>query len=163
MFERLKEFSEEHKRAKVERDAAMLNMLADLRYPVSQDGSVLDLTFFAPLIAWHLVRCGWRPDPERRRIKARKITAKGVVRDAVEWVDADEPDDPLAALPAMTVAEVAQMSPSVKAEALRRMGGPETTDLKPNPGWRVQTSLRIQSAPDTNDGRNWTGRKGVSK
>ena len=89
MFERLKEFSEEHKRAKVERDAAMLNMLADLRYPVSQDGSVLDLTFFAPLIAWHLVRCGWRPDPERRRIKARKITAKGVVRDAVEWVDAD--------------------------------------------------------------------------
>ena len=63
----------------------------------------------------------------------------------------------------MTVAEVAQMSPSVKAEALRRMGGPETTDLKPNPGWRVQTSLRIQSAPDTNDGRNWTGRKGVSK
>jgi len=164
MFEKLKADIEGAREAKIESDLAMLYMLGDLRYPVSQDGSVLDMTYFGPLITWHLIRCGWRNDPEKRIIKPRKVTAKGVIKGAVEWVSVNEPDDPLADLPSMTMQDVQQLPPRLRAEALRRMGGPETPELPENPGWTVATSMRIQDAPDTtNDGRRWTGRKGVSQ
>lgn len=148
MFEKLKDDLAETKAAKVELDSAMLSMLADLRYPVSQDGSVLDCTLFGPLIAWHLVRCGWRRDDSHRQIKPRKVVAKGVVRDAVEWVPVDAPDDPLANVENMTMAEIAKMSPSMKAEALRRLGGPELPALKRS-GWHVETNMKIQDVPDS--------------
>jgi hypothetical protein len=139
--------------------SAMGEMLEDLRYPISRDGSVLDTAFIAPLIAYHLVRCGWRQDPDARIIKSRKVVAKGVVEDAVEWVSVDEPDDPLENLENMTLAEINALSPNVRAEALRRMGGPETPDLPTNPGWHVSTSLNIEQALDTeDDGTEWTGR-----
>lgn len=163
MFEQLKERAEAQKQAKIEFDMATLQLLADLQYPVSQDGSVLDMTFFGPLISWHLARCGYRKVVEKQQIKPRKVIAKGVIKGAVEWVSVNEPDDPLAAIGGMTVAEINQLPPSLKAEALRRMGGAETPELKTNPGWKVQTNLRIQDAPDVPDGLRWTGRKGDSK
>lgn len=163
MFEKLKENVESQRQAKIELDVAMIAMLADLRYPVSKDGSVLDMTYFAPLISYHLVRCGWRPDPEKRLRKSRPLIAKGVIKGAVEWVPVNEPDDPLADLSEMTMTEINALPPTLKAEALRRMGGPETPELKPNPGWKVRTNLRIQDAPDVGDGVTWTGRKGDSK
>lgn len=138
-----------------ELDHATLALMADLRYPISRDGSVLDTTFIAPLIAYHLARCGWRVDLEKRKIKPRTVTAKGVVEDAVEWVPVDAPDDPLADLDSMTMAEINNLTPNMRAEALRRMGGPETPDLPTNSGWRVSTSLNIEDAPDTDDGVEW--------
>lgn len=160
MFEAAKDRLAATRQAKVENDLAMLNLMADLRYPVSQDGSVLDMTYFSPLIAWHLVRCGWRPDPKLRKIKPRNVIAKGVIKGAVEWVPVDAPDDPLANLANMTTAEVNALPPIQKAEAMRRMGGPEMPDLRTNPGWKVQTNIKIQNAPDTSDGIAWSGRQG---
>lgn len=157
--EEIRKRAGEHKDAKREQELAMLELLQDLRYPISKDGSVLDTTFIAALVAYHLVRCGWRPDPDKRIIKARKVVAKGVVEGAVEWVGVDEPDDPLSNLDGMTMADINRLSPNMRAEALRRMGGPELPDLPTNPGWHVSTSLKIEDAPDVDDGVEWN-RKG---
>src|SRR5438270_5772506 len=51
----------EEAKDKSEKNAAMLAMLDDLVYPETKDGSTLDVSFFSTIIAWHLVRCGWRP------------------------------------------------------------------------------------------------------
>lgn len=134
-------------------------LMADLRYPVSKDGTVMDCTFFAPLLAWHLTRCGWRLDTDKRKIKPRKITASGVVEDAVEWVPVGAPDDPLADLAEMTMAQIHKLPPIQRAEALRRMGGPVTPELPPNPGWHVATNLKIEDAPDPDDGYQWNQRR----
>ena len=142
--------------ARREKEIAVLHLMADLHYPVSKDGSVLDLTYLGPLISYHLVRCGWRPDPDHREIKSRLITAKGVISGAVEWVGVGEPDDPLAGLASMTMAQINSLPPNLKAEAIRRMGGPETEALPETPGWHVAPSLRIHEEPDAADGVEWT-------
>lgn len=134
-------------------------MMKDLIYPVSKDGTVIDLTYFAPVIAWHLTLCGYRCDPSKRQIKARKITAPGVVDDAQEWVPASAPDDPLADLADMTMGQINKLPPIQRAEALRRMGGPVTPDLPPNPGWHVATTMKIEDAPDPDDDYQWNQRR----
>lgn len=158
MFEKLKEITAEARAKKVESDLAMLHMMADLTYPVTEDGSVVDMTYFGPIIAWHLVRCGWRPNNDKRLIKPRRLTARGVVEGAVEWVGIDEPDDPIAHWRTMTMADINALPKHHRAEVMRRMGQPETPDLKPNPGWKVRTRLKIQDAPDISDGIAWSGR-----
>ena len=155
MFPNLRAAGEEMRKVNDELELAVLLLMGDLRYPINKDGTVLDTTFFAPLISYHLIRCGWRPDPEKRMIKARRITAKGVVQGAVEWVPVDAPDDPLVNLPTMTMADIERLSPAMRAEALRRMGGPETSDLPDNPGWHVATTIKIEPAPDADDGIGW--------
>lgn len=155
-------FEEEGESAR-EFDTATLTLMSDLRYPVSKDGSIVDLIYFSPLIAYHLARCGWRIDPSKRQIKPRPIVAKGVQEGAIEWVDVDEPDDPLANLHSMTIAEIDSLPPHLRAEALRRLGAPETPDLPDNPGWHVSTTLNVADAPDPNDGYEWSGRKGDVK
>ena len=135
-------------------------LIGDLRYPVSKDGSVMDLTYYAPLIAWHLARAGWRCDQSKRKIKPRKIIAKGVSEGAIEWVLTDAPDDPLANLNNMTMAEVNALPPVWHAEAVRRMGGPELPDLPDRPeGWHPAVNMTIVDEPDPDDGYQWTGRK----
>jgi Protein of unknown function (DUF2744) len=134
-------------------------IMKDLTYLVTKDGTVIDLTYFAPAIAWHLTRCGYRPVIEKRIIKARKITAPGVVDDAQEWVPIDAPDDPLKDLADMTMGQINKLAPIQRAEALRRMGGPITPDLPPNPGWHVATTMKIEDAPDPDDGYQWNQRR----
>ena len=158
MFEKLRAAGEEARRMNDELELTALLLMGDMRYPVAQDGSILDMTYFAPMIAYHLTMCGWRLDNEKRLIKARKLTAKGVVQDAVEWVPVTAPDDPLRNLHEMTMLDIDRLPPAVRAEAIRRMGGPETDALKQNPGWRVATSINIVPAPDVDDGIQWTGR-----
>jgi hypothetical protein len=154
-----RERSHAEKQADFEFNIAAARMIGDLRYPISKDGSVLDLTYFSPLIAYHLIRCGWRFDPAHQQIKPRKITAKGVVEDAIEWVDVDAPDDPLADLKNMTMAQINRLPPVQRATALRRMGGAESPELPGNPGWHVTTNFKIEHAPDPDDGHHWTGRR----
>lgn len=145
---------------KTEKNIAMLTLLRDLNYPQSKDGSTLDISLFKTIIAWHLVRCGWRPCEDKRVIKPRRIIAKGVAGDAVEWVGVDEPDD--IDYSTLTLAQVNKLSPVQRALAMRAMGGPETPDLPDNPGWRVKPSISITDEPDTDDdGFAWTVDRGV--
>ena len=129
---------------KQEMTNAFLTMLKDLRYPVGKDGSVMNADFFAPFVAYHLVRCGWRPNSDKRIIKQRKVPGVGMVEDAVEWVDMDAPDDPLHHLDTMSMAEVAKLPEVWKYEAIRRLGGKVKSDLpEPKSKWKVNTRINI--------------------
>jgi hypothetical protein len=128
----------------LEMTGAFYTMLKDLRYPVGKDGSVMNADFFAPFIAYHLVRCGWRPNSEKRKIKPRKVPGKGIVEDAVEWVDIADADDPLRHLDTMSMREVALLPEVWKHEAIRRLGGQVKSDLpEPKSGWHVDTNINI--------------------
>lgn len=119
-------------------------MLLDLRYPVANDGSVMNADFFAPLVAYHLVRCGWRPNSNKRKIKPRRVPGPGVAQDAVEWVDMEAPDDPLKGLANMSLGDISRLPDVWRHEAIRRLGGQVTGDLpKPVNGWKVETKFNI--------------------
>jgi len=135
---------------------AMLACLLDLTYPVAKDGTRLDVSGYRSIIAYHLVRCGWRMDREKRMIKSRTVNARGVYVDANEWVPIDYPDDPLENLANMTMAQINDLPPGLKAEAMQRITGEVLPDLPENPGWRVETRIQITdelSEPD--DGFEW--------
>lgn len=134
-----------------ERNEALLACLLDLTYPVAKDGTRVDVSAFKSIIAYHLVRCGWRMDREKRMIKSRKVNARGVYVDANEWVPIDMPDDPLDNLANMTMAEIEALPPGLKAEAMQRITGEVLPDLPENPGWRVETSIRITDDPTEPD------------
>jgi hypothetical protein len=126
---------------------AFTEMLLDLRYPEGKDGSIMNADLVGPLIAYHLVRCGWRMDPERRVIKPRKVPGN-VAQGAVEWIDIREPDDPLVNLGSMTMVEIAQLPDTWRHEAIRRLGGTVQGDLpEPVNKWTVKTSINIEDAP----------------
>lgn len=141
-----------------ERNETMLKLLLDLTYPEAKDGTRVDLSAFKAIIAYHLVRCGWRMVPEKRLIKSRKVNARGVYVDAIDWVDINAPDDPLENLGSMTMAEIEALPPGLKAEAMQRISGAVLPELPDNPGWKVETSIRITDDPDEpDDGFEWTG------
>lgn len=139
-------------------------MLGDLQYPQAKDGSVVDTKGFGHLVAWHLVRCGWRKpnnldhfplveqydDPV---IKKRRVYGPGVYEDAVVWVSFDEADDPLADIENMTIREIESLPDEVKFEAKRRLGliASPTPDDVPNFGveeWSAKPNVRITDEPD---------------
>jgi hypothetical protein len=147
--------------------ACSKQMLADLTYPVARDGTTaMDAGGVAPIIAYHLIRAGWRKpnnadglvlieaydDP---LIKPRKVYGPGVYADAVTWVPADDPDDPLADLANMTMGQIAALAPDLQLEAKRRLGM-EIRPPTPEPGWTVQTHITITDEPDVEDGTQWT-------
>lgn len=143
-----------------DRNEAMLKLLLDLTYPEARDGTRVDVTAFKAILAYHLVRCGWRMVPEKRMIKSRKVTARGVAIDAIDWVPINAPDDPLENLANMTMAEIEALPPGLKAEAMQRITGEVLPDLPENPGWHVETSIRITDDPDEpDDGFQWTGNR----
>lgn len=132
-----------------EQHQAFAICIKDLRYPVTKEGDVADVSYIAALVAYHLVRCGWRPDPAKRVIKARKVVGRGVATGAVEWVGMDEPDDPLAGLENMTMKELAALTPAARAEAIRRLGGDTPNDLPmPEPSWQLKPNIRITDQDD---------------
>lgn len=137
-----------------EQHAMFSAMLKDLRYPVTKEnpdgtgGDIVDVSYMAAVVAYHLVRCGWRPQVDKRVIKARKVVGRGVPTNAVEWVGMDEPDDPLADIQNMTMSQVAQLSPQARAEAIRRLQPNVTPDIPmPESNWQLTPNLRITDAP----------------
>lgn len=129
-------------------------MLLDLRYPVTKEnpdgtgGDVFDVSYIAAAVAYHLIRCGWRPDVSKRVIKSRKVIGRGVPAGAVEWVGMDEPDDPLADIGNMTMKQVAELSPQARAEALRRLAPNTTPDIPmPEANWQLKPNIKIVDAP----------------
>lgn len=140
-----------------EKNRAFAQCILDLTYPEAKDGTRVDLSALAAIVAYHLVRCGWRPDPAKRMIKSRKVNARGVYVDANEWVPIDMPDDPLANLAHMTMSEIDALPPGLKAEAMQRITGEVLPELPDNPGWKVETSIKISDHPDEpDDGFEWT-------
>jgi hypothetical protein len=126
---------------------AFTEMLLDLRYPEGKDGSIMNADLIGPLLAYHLVRCGWRPVADKRIIKPRKVPGN-VAEGAVEWVDINAPDDPLVNLASMTMVEIAQLPDVWRHEAIRRLGGTVEGDLpEPVNQWKVKTSINIEDAP----------------
>jgi hypothetical protein len=155
-----REAGDELRREEFEFNVTAMQLIGDLRYPVTKNGSVLDMTYFSPALAYHLTRCGWRIDAKKRKIKPRKIIARGVVDDAIEWVPIDAPDDPLENLHMMTMAEVNKLPPRERAQAMRKLTGQELPELPRNEkGWHTTANMTIESAPDPQDGYRWTGRQ----
>lgn len=96
--------------------------LEDFQYPVNRKGQPLDLRFLGPHIAYHLVRCGWRPVNNRRMIKKVPIgSGPQRVDDAVAWVDINTPDDLDPS--EMTVEQLKAAPAHIQAEAVRRLNG----------------------------------------
>lgn len=142
----------------------LAQMLGDLQYPQAKDGSIIDTKGFGHLVAWHLVRCGWRKpnnldnfplveEHDDPIIKPRKVLGPGVFEDAVVWVGFNEPDDPLEHLADMTMREVEALPDEVKYEAKRRLGmaTTPTPDDVPNFGveeWSVKTRINITDVED---------------
>jgi hypothetical protein len=137
-------------------------MLDDLHYPVAKDGSVMDASGIKAWICWHLVRCGWRKpnntdnlplieNLDEPVIKKRRVHGPGVMEDAVVWVGVHEPDDPLADLYTMTMAEIDCLDDDLKIEAKRRLGllPPAEPDLQP--AWSVQPFITITDEPEPDD------------
>jgi hypothetical protein len=127
---------------RAERVAAYGMLLDDLSYPQAKDGSIVDLSYFKAIVGYHLIRCGWRPHPTRAQIKSRRVTGPGVIEDAIEWVSVNEPDDPLANLADMTMAQIAALPTLVHAEAMRRLGF-TAAPVEPTPGWTVTPNINI--------------------
>lgn len=156
----LRQTASEAEQEVFEFNLAAAQLMGDLRYPVSKSGTRIDMSYFSPILAYHLARAGWRRDESKRQIKSRKLTARGLVDDAIEWVPMDAPDDPLKNIGEMTMDEVNKLPPVWRSVAMRRLGGPETPELPAKPqGWHVTTKLQIEDSPDPDDGYRWTGRK----
>lgn len=139
---------------KREQHEAFSRCLLDLRFPVgppstdAPGGTVADVSYIASLVAYHLIRCGWRPEFDKRVIKSRKPVGRGIATGAVEWVGIDEPDDELDGLANMTMREISELSPAAKFEAIRRLGGDTPNDLpKPDSGWKVKPNINIVDVP----------------
>jgi hypothetical protein len=143
----------------------MEQMLGDLQHPVGKDGTTVYAEGFKAIVAWHLVRAGWRKpnnldefplveaydDPV---IKKRKVFGPGVLEDAVEWVGFDEPDDPLEHLADMTMGEIEALPEHLRIEAKRRLGliGDPAPANVPNFGveeWATKPLVRITDEEDS--------------
>jgi hypothetical protein len=148
--------------------ACRKQLLADLKYPVGRDGSVVDCGAVADTVAHQLIRCGWRKPNNRDGlalieafdeplIKARKVYGPGMFDDAITWIDVNEPDDPLADIANMTMKQIAALPADLCLEAKRRLGiEPQPAEPQPG-GWSVQTHITISDEPDVDDGTTWKG------
>lgn len=79
-------------------ESASLQLAEDLKYPVDAYGNVMDMNHLPDVVVglvYHLIRCGWRPEEEKRLIKARRIIGGGYYEDLVTYVGVDEPDTPI--------------------------------------------------------------------
>lgn len=164
-------------------EAVYGQLIGDLAYPVDKNGNFLDTFAIRPGIAWHLVRAGWRKPnntdgialrevgtPEEAwddpQIKPRKVHGPGVFEDAVTWVPASDPDDPLEDIQNMTMAQIEALPADLRDEAKRRLGilPPLPTKRDPNEQltldsaqeWKVAPFITITDAEDVDDGHDWT-------
>lgn len=124
---------------------AMQAIMDALQYPVAKDGSVMGisdgLNFMKPTLAYHLARCGIGP-ANPPLIKRQAVTGPGVIEDAVRWVSADAPDDPLEHVEDMTMAQINALPEELRVEAKRRLG--ILPPYEPPEGWHTHTRINIE-------------------
>lgn len=131
--------------------SAMYDIADALRYPVDSRGRVYDVTFLAPILAYHLARAGAVIDPQRAVIKPRPLRpGPGIADGAIQWVSVDAPDEVADELAGVTVDDIDSLSPAARAELIRRLGGdtsavaePTDADLEQRTAWRVEPSIRF--------------------
>lgn len=127
---------------------AMYDIADALRYPVDSRGRVYDVSFLAPILAYHLARAGAVIDPQRAIIKPRRLPpTPGVIDGAIEWVGIDEPDRVQDELAGATIDDIDKLSPAARAELIRRLGGDTTVIDDPNldtkTPWHVETRIHL--------------------
>lgn len=131
--------------------SAMYDIADALRYPVDSRGRVYDVTFLAPIIAYHLARAGAVINPERAVIKPRPLRpGPGIADGAIQWVAIDAPDEVADELAGVTVDDIDTLSPAARAELIRRLGGDTSAiadadgdNLDDRTPWRVEPSIRF--------------------
>lgn len=70
-------------------ESAYQDFLADCHYPQDKEGNRMDSSHFVWLVAYHMIRRGWRRSAAPV-IKSRPVEAPGVVEGAIEWVPIDD-------------------------------------------------------------------------
>ncbi len=147
-----------------EMEDAFAAFLSDCHYPVGKNGEVMQSTYFVTHVAYHMVRCGWRPSAAPV-IKKRKVDAPGVVEDAVEWVDVNAPDDPLAGVEQMTFAQISALPEYLRRKAIRRLGGTVDVDddlpQMAEPAWQVTPNISYSTEQPS--GEDFTKTNGAAQ
>ncbi len=137
-----------------ELEAAFADFIADCHYPQGKGGERMQAEFFVTLVAYHMVRCGWRRSADPI-IKKRKVDAPGVVADAIEWVAVDAPDDPLEGVEDMTFAQISELPEFLRRKAIARLGGGQLADDDlpdmGEPGWQVTPNISYSTESPSGD------------
>lgn len=134
----------EHAYEVLRAQAAYLQILDCLSYPVDPDGHVHDLNMMGPTrvaIAWTLALVGFRMTGPQL-IKKRSFSAPGCYEDAHTWVDVREPD--VAELKPTDQADDPNLPPDTRRLAALRDGAapmqmPETWKTEPQ---IIRTTVR---------------------
>lgn len=139
---------EEEKRAfeMVKVQAAYLEILDCLNYPVDPEGHTHDLSAITPTkiaIAWTLALAGFRHSG-KKYIKKRAFTAPGCYEDAHTWVDTRAPDDAAQELAPQHRAGDPRLPPDTRRLAALRDDSPPQ-DL--GEGWHVKPKVFIDDEP----------------
>ena len=135
---------------------AMQRIIDCLQYPVSPDGTVIEVGFVSATVAFHLSRCGFDFANEPL-IQKRKVAGPGIVVGACHWVGIEESadpllyDNPLDNIENLTIAQINSLPEPVRGEARKQLGLPYD-----EPGWKQQPNVKIEDAPDeVDDGAEW--------
>ena len=79
-------------------EEASIELQQDFMYPINHLGQVMMLQYMhpdvMPTLVYHLIRCGWRKDPDKRLVKQRQVVGSAYA-DLVAYVDVDQPDEPI--------------------------------------------------------------------
>lgn len=126
--------------------AAYLDILEALSYPVDPDGHIHDLSMMGPTkiaIAWTLALFGMRRTGPQC-IKKRSFSAPGCYPDAHTWVDAREPDSAEDALRPEHRASDPRLPPDTRRLAALRDGEPP---MELPPTWKTTPKIVWENAP----------------
>jgi hypothetical protein len=126
--------------------AAYLQILECLSYPVDPEGTVHDLSAIAPTklaIAWTLALCGFRQSG-KAYIKKRSFDAPGCYRDAHTWVDVRAPDTAEDQLKPTDRADDPNLPPDVARLAALRDGAPPQQGVDP---WHTAPNIIFEDVP----------------
>lgn len=126
--------------------AAYLEILECLSYPVDPDGHTHDLSALGPTkvaIAWTLALSGMRLSGPRY-IKKRNFSAPGCYEDAHTWVDAREPDAAEESLRPEHSADDPSLPPDTRRLAAIRDGA---APRNVPPTWQTTPKIVWENAP----------------
>jgi hypothetical protein len=126
--------------------AAYLEILELLSYPVDPEGHTHDLSALGPTkiaIAWTMALSGMRLSGPKY-IKKRGFSAPGCYADAHTWVDSREPDDAEEALRPEDSAYDDKLPPDTRRLAALRDGAPQP---ETPPTWKTVPKIIWDNAP----------------
>lgn len=126
--------------------AAFLEIMDCMSYPVDPEGHIHDLAAMGPTklaIAWTLALCGFR-STGKKYIKKRAYNAPGCYEDAHTWVDVRSPDNAADELKPEHSADDLNLPPDTRRLAAQRDGAPgqQMPDL-----WRVKPKIVYTNEP----------------